>query len=63
MIEVEYLYIGKNGNITRHCAYFHNPDKAVRFMYKCNRSKNLVYSGNFTCTSPFDTEYINRHFK
>lgn len=63
MIEVEYLYIHKNGSVTKHSAYFQRADKALRFMYKCNRSKNLVFTGDFTCTDPEDTEYINRRWK
>ena len=63
MIEVKYLYIHKNGIVTQHYAYFYHPNKALKFMYKCNNSKTLVYTGEFSCTDPIDTEYINRRFK
>lgn len=63
MIEVKYYYIKKNGNIMQHYAYFHRVESAIRFMYKCKNSKNLVYSGEFSCTDPYDTEVINRRFK
>lgn len=64
MIEVKYYYIKKSTN-TPMVAYavFHNADKALRFMYKCKTSKTLIYSGEFTCDDPYDTEYINRKFR
>lgn len=63
MIEVEYLYINKTGQVTKHCAYFHRADKALRFMFKCSKSKNLVFAGDYSCTDPLDFEYINKRWK
>lgn len=63
MIEVKYLYIRRDGKITQHYAYFTKADKALRFMFKCEHSKDLVYGGEFSCTDPLDTEYILRRFK
>lgn len=62
MIEVVYYYIKKDNTIIKNYAYFQRADKALRFMYKCKNSKNLVYSGEFSCDDPMDTDYILRKF-
>lgn len=63
MIRVEYIYIKKDNTPVRHFATFWTPKSAVRFMYKCIRSKNLVYTGDFTCDDSEETEEINRLFR
>ena len=63
MIEVKFYYMRHNGDIFQGYKYFSTAEKAVRFMYKCKRSKTLIYSGEFTCNDPYDVEYINRRFK
>lgn len=62
MIEVKYYYIKKDNTIMEHYAYFHNANKALRFMFKCKNSKRMVYSGEFSSDDPLDTEYILRRF-
>ena len=63
MIEVKYYYINKFGKIIESYNYFHRVESALRFMYKCKNSKTLIYSGEFACDDPNDTEYINLRFK
>ncbi len=63
MIEVKFYYKDKFGEVHTGYQYFNNPNKALRFMYKCKNSKTLRYSGDFTCDNPSDTEYILRRFR
>ena len=63
MIEVKFYYINKFGVPIESYMHFHRAEKALRFMYKCKNSKTLVYSGEFACDDPNDTEYINLRFK
>ena len=63
MIEVKYYYINKFGTPIEAYVHFCRVDSAVKFMYKCKNSKNMIYSGEFSCDDPTDTEIINRRFK
>ena len=63
MIQVEYIYIKRDNTPIRHIAKFFNVNSAVRFMYKCVRSKNMVYTGDFTCDDSEEVFEINRRFK
>ena len=63
MIEVKFYYIKRNGDIMQYYKYFQRADQAIRFMYKCKRSRTLIYSGEFTCSDPYEVEEINRRFK
>ena len=63
MIRVEYIYIKKDNTPIRHVAKFFTVNSAVRFMYKCARSKNMVYTGDFTCDDSEEVFEINRRFR
>ncbi|MBO7731112.1 MAG: hypothetical protein J6S67_01115 [Methanobrevibacter sp.] len=63
MIEVEYVYIRKDGKVLKGYAHFFKADKALRFIYKLNSSKNMVFTGDYSCTDPLDFEYISRRLK
>ena len=63
MIEIEFIYIRKDGLPSRAFKTFYNVKKAVKFLYKIKNSKNMVFTGNFSCDDPNDTEYINSHFR
>ena len=63
MIEVKYYYMNKSGTWMYAYAYFHKPEKALRFMYKLKSAKKMFYAGEFSCDNQYDTEYITRRFK
>ena len=63
MIEVKFYYFDKAGIPQFAWKKFYSVEKAIRFMYKCKSSKNLIYAGEFACDDPNDTEYINLRFK
>lgn len=64
MIEVVYYYVSKlTGHWMKATKTFYDVKKAVRFIYKVNRTMNMSYDGEFTCDDPEDTEYINSHVK
>lgn len=63
MIEIFYYYTRKDGKIMQYSAIFTNVQKAVRFMYKLKNHKKYVFTGEFTCDDPWDTDYINSHFR
>ena len=63
MIEIKFYYQKLNGHWYYAHKTFYSVHSAIKFIYKCNRSSKLLYSGEFTCDDPYDVEIINRRFK
>lgn len=63
MIEIKFYYQKLNGNWNIATKTFNDVYKAIRFIYKCNRSPKLLFSGDVTCDDPYDLELIHRRFK
>ena len=62
MIEIEYYYQRLDGKWYKVTKTFYSTQKAIRFIYKCNSSSRMLYSGDITCDDPFDFELIQRRF-
>ena len=62
MIEIVYYYQRVNGHWYKATKTFYNVNKAIRFIYKCNNSSKMLYSGEFTCDDPYDMALINSRF-
>ena len=63
MIEVKFYYQRTNGHWYTGFKTFHDVHKAIRFIYKCNISPKMVYSGEVECDDPYDQDLISRRFQ
>ena len=58
-IIVEYAYNKGNGIWSREFKKFHDPNKAIRFIYMMNSSAKMVYMA-LHCDDSYDDLYIRR---
>lgn len=58
MIEVEFDYKNINGDWKTGSRTFYDVEKAIRFIYKCQRDPRLSYS-SFSADDSETCEYIN----
>lgn len=58
MIEVQYYYKKSDKWILCH-NYFHNTQKALRFLFVLKKSPNMVYMA-LHCDDPYDDQYLRR---